>query len=145
MTEVSPIRLWLLRAFYAFMAVGLALLVWPSILAHPASTPHMTGVAWALLGAVGLLAAVGIRYPLQMIPLLLFELLWKVIWLFAFALPLWLAGNLDAAHRASAIETSVGLLLLLVIPWRHVFRSFVGQKTTPSTGEPGGSTVETPR
>jgi hypothetical protein len=109
-----------MRAFYAFMALGIGLMIWPSIITHKLSTPHMTGVAWALLGTIGLLALLGIRYPLQMIPLLLFELTWKVIWLIAFALPLWLAGNLDGAHRNSVVDTSVGLLLLFVIPWRYV-------------------------
>ena len=121
MHEVSALRLWIMRAFYAFMALGLAGLVWPLIISHAASTPRMTGVAWALLGAIGLLAAVGIRYPLQMVALLVLELTWKLIWLVAFALPLWLSGNLDEAHSVSVYETSFGLLLLFVIPWRYVF------------------------
>ena len=125
MTEVSTARLWVMRAFYAFMGLGVGSMVWPLIVTHKLSTPHMTGVAWALLGTIGILALVGIRYPLQMIPLLLFELGWKMIWLVAFALPLWLAGNLDDAHRSSVIDTSVGLLLLFVIPWRYVWVNYV--------------------
>lgn len=101
------------------MAIGVGLMV-GLIVAHKLSTPHMSGDAGALLGTIGVLALIGVRYPLQMILLLLFELIWKIIWLVAFALPLWMAGKLDEAHRNSIIDTSVGLLLLLVIPWGYV-------------------------
>ena len=47
MTEVSLVRLWVMRAFYALMAFGAGAMVWPLILSHPAQTAHMTGVAWA--------------------------------------------------------------------------------------------------
>ena len=33
----------------------------------------MTGVVLALIGTIGLLALLGLRYPLRVVPLLLFE------------------------------------------------------------------------
>src|SRR5262245_38598368 len=84
---VSAIRLWVMRAMYLFMAVGIGNMIWPLIISHDPTLPRMTGVAWALLGTIGLLAVLGLRYPLRMIPLLLFELTWKAIWLAAFAAP----------------------------------------------------------
>ena len=56
MTEVSPIRLWVMRAMYLFMAVGIGNMVWPLIVSHGSDVPRMTGVAWALIGTIGLLA-----------------------------------------------------------------------------------------
>jgi hypothetical protein len=84
-----------------------------------------------LLGTIALLSVLGLRYPLQMIPLLLFELIWKIIWLTAFALPRWLDGTLDEAMRTSMFETSLGLILLLVIPWRYVFAHYVAKPADP--------------
>lgn len=125
MTEVSPIRLWVMRAMYLFMALGIGSRIWPLIISHSPEPPRMTGVAWSLLGAIGLLALLGLRYPLQMLPVLLFELTWKAIWLAAFALPRWLDGTLDEGMRTSVFETSFGALLILVIPWRYVWASYV--------------------
>ena len=131
MTEVSPIRLWVMRAMYLILAVGLGLTIWPSIISHGAELPRMTGVALALLGTIGLLSLLGIRYPLQMIPLLLFELMWKVIWLVAFALPRWLDGTLDDGMRSTIFDTSFGAVLLIVIPWRYVYGNFVIKRGDP--------------
>jgi hypothetical protein len=131
--EVSAIRLWVMRAMYLFMAVGIGNMIWPLIIDHSSTLPRMTGVAWALLGTIGLLAVIGLRYPLRMIPLLLFELTWKVIWLAAFAAPRWLDGTVDAAMQTSIIETGVGLILLFVIPWRYVWANYVARPGDPWT------------
>lgn len=128
---VSPIRLWAMRAMYLIMAAGIGLTIWPLIVSHPAATARMTGVAWALLGTIGLLSAIGLRYPLQMIPILLFELSWKAIWLGAFALPRWLDGTLDAAMRSTIFETSLGGVLLFVIPWRYVHAHYLAKPADP--------------
>ena len=125
MTEVSPLRLLVMRLMYLFMAVGLGLVIWPFIVSHDPGVARMTGVAWALLGTIGLLALLGLRYPLRMLPLLLFELIWKAIWLIAFAAPRWFAGSLDEGMRTTMFETSLGAVLILVIPWRYVWANYV--------------------
>ncbi len=131
MTPVSPVRLYVMRAMYLFMAVGLALTIWPLVISHDPALPRMTGVTFALLGTIGLLSFLGLRYPLQMIPLLLFELGWKAVWLLAFALPRWLDGTLDEGMRSSVFDTSLGLVLLLVVPWRYVYANYVVKPGDP--------------
>ena len=82
--EITTLRLYLLRAMYLFIAVGLVLTVWPAIIAPPNTTANASTVVRSLLGALAVLCLLGLRYPLQMLPLLLFELLWKVIWVRSF-------------------------------------------------------------
>ena len=122
---VSSARLWVMRAAYLVLGGGIALFMWPDIIQHPLDMPRMTGVAVALLGTFGLLALLGLRYPLRMLPLLLFELAWKIIWLVAFAWPLWRDGSMDAATQRSVYEIGAGLILLLVIPWRYVIANYI--------------------
>jgi hypothetical protein len=128
---VSPIRLWVMRAMYLVMAAGLGLTVWPLIVSHDPAMARMTGVALALLGTIGLLAVLGLRYPLQMLPLLLFELTWKTIWLAGFALPRWLDGTLDEGMRGTVFDTLLGLVLVAVIPWRYVYAHYVVRPGDP--------------
>ena len=87
------VRLYVLRATYLLLVVGLGATVVPVLFSHE---PMARGVIPSLLGAVWLLAFVGLRYPLQMLPLLLFEFVWKAIWLIAFGLPQLSSGQLPA-------------------------------------------------
>lgn len=126
--DVSVFRLYLLRAGYLLLVVGLGLTVWPSILNPAKSWELMHGVVVAMLGAMGLLAVLGLRYPLQMLPLLFFELTWKTIWLVRVALPLWTAHRLDADASETAFECLIAAVYLVVIPWPYVFRAYVLRK-----------------
>jgi hypothetical protein len=125
--ELSTFRLYLLRATYLLVAVGLGVGIWPLILRSASAPPeHMQGVVRAVLCAVSLLALLGLRYPVQMLPLLLFELAWKSIWVLAIGLPLWRAGRLDAATRETWEACLMGLVIFpIAIPWGHVLRRYV--------------------
>jgi hypothetical protein len=126
MPDLSTLRLYLLRAMYAFMAIGLAVTRWPELLDRPADLSRMDTVVASILGAVSLLALLGIRYPLRMLPLLLFELLWKVMWVALWGLPLWLKGDLEAAGEEILVNCLVGIVLVpLVMPWGYVLDRFV--------------------
>lgn len=125
MTEVSTVRLYLMRALYALIFVGLGSIMWPRII-HHGRWDLMEGVAFSMLAALSALSALGIRYPLQMLPLLIFELLWKAIWLLAVALPLWRSNQLDAETMGTVTDCLMGIVLCpIVIPWRYVFENYV--------------------
>lgn len=143
MTQVSPIRLWVMRAMYLIIAAGLGLTIWPLIVSHSPGLPRMTGVALALLGTIGLLSLLGLRYPLQMIPLLLVELMWKAIWLVAFAGPRWLEGTLDEGMRTTIFETSLGAVLIVVIPWRYLWANYAARPGDPWTLRRSGNEAAT--
>ena len=129
MTEVSLFRLYVLRAMYLLILVGLALTIWPLIIHPPFDLEHMRGVVWSVLTAVSLLAALGIRYPLAMLPLLFFELIWKTIWIVAIGFPHWSAHQFTP-EMAEAWKASLpGLVLVpLAIPWRYVLERYVRQR-----------------
>jgi hypothetical protein len=129
MSEVSTFRLYLLRAMYLFMAVGLAIFKLPA-LRHPETLSPQDSVVLSVLGAFALLAVLGIRYPLKMLPLLLFEFVWKSIWVVAFGLPLLLSAELDPNTSFGGTETLVNCLLGVVLvpivtPWGYVLKQYL--------------------
>lgn len=124
--EVSVFRLYVLRATYLLLVVGLGPAIWPGIIHHANDWPLMQGVVSSLLGAVSILAVLGLRHPLQMLPLLLFELVWKAIWLIAVAAPLWLADAIDARTAATVRDCLLGVVIFpLAIPWPYVFANYL--------------------
>ena len=130
MQEVSLIRLYLLRAMYLLIGVGLGISLWPSLIASSGAVADAGTVVKALLGALSLLCVLGLRYPLRMLPLLIFELLWKIIWVVAFALPLWLTDRLDAYGQETLFACMIGVILVpLVIPWGYVYRTYAKAPT----------------
>lgn len=130
MAEIAMWRINLLRAAYLFVALGIAATIWPLILSHPPGWPLMNGVVAGMMAAVSVLAAFGLRYPLQMLPVLLFELLWKTIWLASVALPLWSSGRIDPRTMTTVYECLLAVILIPLIPWDHVVRTYV---TGPGT------------
>lgn len=137
---VSLLRLYILRGFYALMAFGLATVVWPSIISPPRDLSLPGTVVHALLGGVGILALLGIRYPLRMLPLLIFELAWKLIWVVVYALPWWQSGQLSAGAAENLFQCAFGIVLIpLVLPWRYVIHQYLR-----SPGEPWRQAARAP-
>jgi hypothetical protein len=66
-----------------------------------------------------------------MLPLLFFEMTWKVIWLARIALPLWASGRLDPDTAETASECLLIVVYLFLIPWRYVFETFVRAPSEP--------------
>jgi hypothetical protein len=119
---VSLLRLYILRVMYLVLVLGLGAMIVPEILNHEITS---RGVIAALLGAVWLLAILGLRYPLEMLPLLMFELAWKSIWMAFYGLPQWIAGRHPPTFAEDMFNIAFGALLLVVIPWGYVWRKFV--------------------
>lgn len=97
MTDIFRLRLNLLRACYLLLVLGLSLNFWPLVLSGAAALPLTEGVVNAILSTVGVLAILGLVAPLRMLPLLLFEIAWKLVWTISVALPNALASTLDTA------------------------------------------------
>lgn len=121
--EVSLLRLYLLRANYLVWAVAGLFLAVPPLINHGATDRGMIDSMFAGLWVMGLL---GLRYPLQMLLIFLFEFVWKTIWLLAFGLPQWLAGQGSPRLSDDLIAIGNGPVLFgLIIPWGHVWRHYI--------------------
>lgn len=125
LAEVSLVRLYTLRIAYFVMAAGIGVYFWPDVIHHTGQFAMAHGIQYALLAGLGATAALGLRYPVQMLPVLLFELTWKTIYLAAFALPLWSAHQIDAATAADIKSVLMVVIFIPLIPWRYVFAHYV--------------------
>ncbi|MGA8277621.1 MAG: hypothetical protein WB784_05435 [Rhodanobacteraceae bacterium] len=123
--EVSLARIYVLRAIYLLLVIGLGGMIVPGLVSHPVIS---RGVIPSLLGALWLLAFFGLKYPLEMLPLLMFEFAWKSIWMMAYGLPQWSAGQLPPTFAEDFFNIGVGVILMpLVIPWGYVYRHYLKQ------------------
>jgi hypothetical protein len=117
-------RLNAMRVGYLVMGVGLAVTKWPEFLAHE-PWGLAEGTVLTMLVAMSVLALLGLRHPQRMLPILLFEVGWKLTWLGVVALPLWLDGDLTGATREQLAKVLWVAIIIAVVPWRHVVRQLV--------------------
>jgi hypothetical protein len=129
----SAVALWklnVLRAGYLFMGGGLAIIKWPLLFEHP-TWGLAEGTKECLLIAMSFLALLGLRYPLRMLPILLFEVTWKLLWLGLVALPAWVDNDLEGTTRTQTGTVLLVVIIIAVIPWRYVFAQFVAAPADP--------------
>ena len=121
--ELSLLRLYLMRAIYFAIAFLEGSQVIPILFSHE---PTARGVIPSLLSGLCLMCVLGLRYPRQMLPLLMFEMAWKTIWFFAFGLPQYQSGQLPPTFGDDFMPITVGVVIMpFVIPWGYVWRYYV--------------------
>lgn len=123
--ELPLHRLNLMRVGYAVMGVGLVVRKWPLLVTHPDPWPLFEGVVTCILVAMSVLALLGLRYPVRLLPILLFECAWKALWLSVVAAPQLIAGTVDAATREVMVNCLVVVVVFAVVPWRNVWQQYV--------------------
>src|SRR3954463_14130655 len=94
---ISKFRIALLRFFFFLIVAFLGSEVWTEIFNHKVFWEPLPGVAISFWAAFSVLAILGLVHPLKMIPLLLVQISYKLIWLVIVALPLWSANHLQGS------------------------------------------------
>lgn len=118
--------MYILRFTYLLIAVWLLFMIWPALIWHDERFAlSNVSVQFSLLGAVQVMAILGIRYPIKLLPLLLFETLWKSIWLIFVGLPLLLDKTANQWAIDTIIACGIGLgICVIAIPWPYVFANY---------------------
>ena len=120
--EVSVLRLYVLRGMYLLNCVLVGSGVGFTFINLEKPWDPMIGVAFSFWAALAGLSALGIRYPLAMLPVIFMQLFYKAFWLLAVLVPL------QALGRSSdlALGFLIGLGLdIIVIPWPYVFAHYI--------------------
>jgi len=121
-SEVSLTRLYGLRAMYLLLVIGGGIVFLPQLIGHE---PTARGVIPSMPGALWAFACFGLRYPLQMLPILLYELVWKTIWLIDYGLPQWMAGVRTMQFKEDFRSIALGVIVIPMIPWGYVVRHYL--------------------
>ena len=105
------------------MGLGLAAVKWPP-LAEVHSLPLYEGVVTCILTAMSLLALLGLRYPVRLLPVLLLEVAWKISWLTLVALPRAVGDDIDPATADVVVNCSLVVDIIVVTPWRYAWLQY---------------------
>lgn len=120
--EVSVLRLYLLRSMYLLNAVLVGSGVWVQFIHRQAPWNPMVGVAFSFLAALAGLSALGIRYPLAMLPVIFMQLFYKTFWILAVYFPLRAAGGSTDMTQGFLIAIALDII---VIPWTYVVAHYI--------------------
>ncbi|XLZ68168.1 hypothetical protein ABT364_16620 [Massilia sp. SR12] len=128
---VRRINIYLLRLLYVLMFFVLGKSTWTEILTHQGPWAPDEAVAWTVWTAFATLAGLGILRPVKMLPILMLEVLYKVMWLAIVAYPLWSNGTLAGSPAEGTTNAFLWVVLAIVaVPWGHVAQAYF---TLPKT------------
>jgi hypothetical protein len=124
--ELPLWRLYVLRVAYLVLGLWQGCKTWPAILHHASPWDFWHSVGMSFLGALTLLCLIGVRYPARMMPLLMLEFTWKLIWVLAAWLPAYLGHTLDPGVARSFWGIFPGVVVVpLLLPWGYLWTSYV--------------------
>jgi hypothetical protein len=78
---------------------------------------------WAAYSVLSIFALIN---PLKWLPIVMFEIVYKIIWLVIVAYPLWSTNQL-AGSPAEEMTYAFGWVILPIVamPWAYAFRTYV--------------------
>ena len=123
---VRPIQIHLLRLVYLLMALFIATRSWRAIATHTGPWDPYRGLAFCVWATYTTLGVLGLRHPLRLLPIMVFMIAYKTLWLAVVAYPLWTAGTL-AGSPAESLATVFrwAPIMALFVPWSYFVRQFV--------------------
>jgi hypothetical protein len=123
---VRPFNIWGLRLFFLLMLVFVTPTAWGVLLSHHGAWDPLQAVAWAVWATYPALGLFGLFQPLRWLPIMVFTIGYKAIWLALVAYPLWRAGTLAGTQTGEIAQSFLALpLLVAVVPWGYAWRTYV--------------------
>lgn len=123
---VRPINIYLLRFLYFLMFAFVGLDSWSAIITHQGPWEPLRAVAFCVWATYATLSVLGLLQPLRLLPIVVFMIGYKLLWLAVVALPLWRAGTLAGSPAEAMAMVFLWIpLAMIAVPWGYVFRTFV--------------------
>jgi hypothetical protein len=123
---VRPIIVYMLRLGYGLAFAFVGYTSWTRIINHRGAWDPIQAAALCMFASHSLLSLVGIFHPLKMVPLVLFEIVYKLLWLIIVAWPLWSANRLVGSPAEGMAYAFLPVVVPIVfVPWGYVFRTYI--------------------
>jgi hypothetical protein len=123
---VYRINIYLLRLMFVLMFLFLGRDAWTYVLTHEGPWDPDEAVAWSVFASYSVLAVLGIVRPLKMLPLVLLEIAYKVMWLILVAYPLWSTNQLAGSPAEGRTYAFLFVALAIIaMPWKYAFDHYV--------------------
>lgn len=123
---VRPISIYGLRTFFVLMFLFVSFDSWSAILRHEGAWDPMRAVALCMFASYAGLSGIGVLRPLKMLPLMVFMVIYKSLWLLVVAYPLWRAGTLAGSNAEGMANIFVWIFIpIALVPWGYFWQSFV--------------------
>ena len=133
--QLPPVATWRINAmrFLFLLMAGImgAMFVWPQLLFESADWDVMRGLAKSMLAALALMSLLGVKYPLQMLPLMLYEIAWKTVWLVLIAGRAWMADKWTPDIEGLFYDCIGIIIAYFIVPWRYVWARYFAQPMEP--------------
>jgi hypothetical protein len=129
--SVSMWRVNAIRILFLLMALVMGSAVWQQLLFDAADWDLMRGLAKSMLAALALMSLLGVRYPLQMLPLMLYEMAWKTVWIVFVAGRAWMSGKWTADIEGLFFECIPIAIAFVIVPWRYIWARYAAQPMEP--------------
>lgn len=99
---------------------------WTELITHEGPWNPEVAIAWCAIAAYTTLSGLGIFHTLKMLPIMLFMLLYKSLWLIFVAYPLWKNGTLAGSEAEGWAQIFMGIFIpMIFIPWKYIFKTYV--------------------
>jgi hypothetical protein len=123
---VRPINVYLLRLLFLLVVVFVASDSWSAILNHRGPWDPVKAAAVCMWAAYSVLSILGLIHPLKWLPIVMFEIFYKIIWLVIVAYPLWSTHRLAGSPAEEMTYAFIWVILPIVaMPWAYAFRTYV--------------------
>lgn len=123
---VRPVNIYLLRTLYLLMFLFVGFDSWSYILRHEGAWNPMNAAAWCMFASYSLLSGIGVFRPLKMLPIVVFMVLYKSLWLLAVAYPLWASNQLAGSPAEGMARVFMWVPVAIVaVPWKYFFTAYV--------------------
>lgn len=123
---IRRINIYVMRLFFALMFVFVATDSWKVIITHEGPWDPTRAVAWCCWAAYSTLAILGVYHTLRMLPIMLFMIFYKGLWLIVVAYPLWSAGTLKGSSAEGMAYMFSGIIVpIIFMPWKYVFENYI--------------------